>query len=81
MEEKVKPKLSADQVLYNAIDAMMGEITERGWEGMDRYWNRPFSTFLGLILLLQGLNKAKGLELEKQALDLGIISKNEKETP
>ena len=84
MRKFIQPKekkMTVEKVLLNTINAMIGQISEQGWEGMDRYWNRPFSTFSGLIVLLQEINKDQGLNMEEQALDLGIISKNTRSTP
>ena len=66
------------EALSNTIDAMIGEISERGWEGMDRYWKNPFGTFIGLLEELMKEDREAGLKMEKMASDMGIIELDEK---
>jgi hypothetical protein len=73
---KGQSRFAKVSALYDLLDAMMGEICEKGWEGIHRYHNGdPFITFCNALDLLIELDKDLGEKMEKQAIQFEILLK------
>ena len=71
--------------LYNFLDAINGELTEKGWENFDTYSNNFFEDYCQTLELLKKINSHYGYKAENKAIKYGLIeltniegSKNDK---
>lgn len=62
--------------LYNLLDGFCGMVSEQGWEGVDRYYNKPFDMFIKNLSLLSVLDKDLGDKLQNYCVKIGIIELN-----
>lgn len=59
--------------LYNFLDAINGELTEKGWENFDTYSNNFFEDYSQTLELLKKINSHYGYKAEKKAVQYGLI--------
>ena len=66
--------MNAIESLEAVLDGLTGEITEKGWEGLDRYYKHPFRMYIGLLSILEAVDKEKGKKVSELAVELGILT-------
>ena len=72
MSEEIK-NYKQDELLYNTAMGMLGIASEQGWEGLDRYWNNPFSLVMGIYVQLTILKSPLGKQLLTYMRNDGFI--------
>ena len=64
--------------LENILDGLLGQVTEQGWEGLDRYIKRPFKSFTNCVQLLTLLDEKRGNKLDDDCIAAGIYERSVK---
>jgi len=69
-------KTNVCESLEDVLDGLTGQVTEQGWEGLDRYYKRPFRMYSTLLSLLKLIDEDRGQKMEDMALEMGLMEKD-----
>ena len=72
----MKEKSNVAESLENILDGLVGQVTEQGWEGLDRYTKRPFKSFTNCVQLLTLLDKEKGDKMDAMCIEMGLYERS-----
>ena len=64
------------KALYNLLDGLCGMVVERGWDGLDRHFDKPFEMFVSNLALLSVLDSRLSDKIEDYCRQWGIIKSN-----
>tara|TARA_Y100001963_G_scaffold151711_1_gene235091 strand:+ start:2416 stop:2634 length:219 start_codon:yes stop_codon:yes gene_type:complete len=70
-------KQQSAKQLYNLLDGIVGTISERGWDFVDRYWKDFDKSLSANMMLLKALDKELGQKFEKECIQYGILEMND----
>ena len=69
-------KANIAEALENVLDGLTCQITEQGWEELDRYYKRPFKMYVDLMMLLEIIHEEKGQKIKDLAIKLELIEED-----